>query len=98
MRLRPDCIPCILKMTITSLRKLPLDEDSIKALYTDILKIPAFHGLDWDITSVEVIEDIWRKIVKKMGTDDPFSSEKSDQNEKIMDLYPHLEKNGECRR
>jgi len=92
MLLRPDCIPCILRMTITSLRKLPLDEDSVKTLYTDILENPALHGLDWDTTSVEVIEDIWRKIVKKVGTADPFSLEKSNQNEKIMDLYPYLEK------
>jgi hypothetical protein len=60
-------------MTITSLRKLPLDENSIKALYTDILENPALHGLDWDITSVEVIEDIWKKIVKRVNTSDPFS-------------------------
>jgi uncharacterized protein with ATP-grasp and redox domains len=79
-------------MTITSLRKLPLDEDSVKALYTDILENPALHGLDWDITSVEVIEDIWKKIVKRVDTPDPFSLEKSNQNKKIMDLYPHLEK------
>ena len=64
MLLRPDCIPCILKMTITSLRKLPLDENSVKTLYTDILENPALHGLNWDTTSVVVIEDIWRKIVK----------------------------------
>ena len=92
MLLRPDCIPCILKMTITSLRKLPLDENSVKTLYTDILENPALHGLDWDITSVVVIEDIWKKIVKRVGTPDPFSKEKSNQNEKIMDLYPYLEK------
>ena len=92
MLLRPDCIPCILRMTITSLRKLPLDEDSVKALYTDILENPALHGLDWDTTSVEVIEDIWKKIVKRVNTSDPFSLEKSNQNKKIMDLYPHLEK------
>jgi hypothetical protein len=79
-------------MTITSLRKLPLDENSVKTLYTDILEIPALHGLDWDTTSVEVIEDIWKKIVKRVDTPDPFSSEKSNQNKKIMDLYPRLEK------
>ena len=92
MLLRPDCIPCILRMTISSLRKLPLDEDSVKALYTEILEIPALHGLNWDTTSVEVIEDIWRKIVKRVNTSDPFSLEKSNQNKKIMDLYPRLEK------
>jgi uncharacterized protein with ATP-grasp and redox domains len=92
MLLRPDCIPCILRMTITSLRKLPLDEDSVKTLYTDILENPALHGLDWDTTSVVVIEDIWKKIVKRVGTPDPFSKEKLNQNKKIMDLYPYLGK------
>jgi uncharacterized protein with ATP-grasp and redox domains len=92
MLLKPDCIPCILRMTITSLRKLPLDENAVKTLYTDILEIPALHGLNWDTTSVEVIEDIWGKIVKRVNTPDPFFSEKTDQNQKIMDLYPYLEK------
>jgi uncharacterized protein with ATP-grasp and redox domains len=79
-------------MTITSLRKLPLDENAIKALYADILEIPALHGLDWDTTSVEVIEDIWKKIVKRIDTLDPLALEKSNQNDKITDLYPYLEK------
>ena len=92
MLLEPDCIPCILRMTITSLRKLPLDEAAVKALYTDILEIPALHGLNWDTTSVEVIEDIWGKIVTRVKTPDPFSVEKANQNQKIMDLYPYLEK------
>jgi len=38
---------------------------------------------------VEVIEDIWGKIVKTVNTPDPFSKEKA--NQKIMDLYPYLE-------
>ena len=91
MLLEPDCIPCILRMTITSLRKLPLDEAAVKALYTDILEIPALHGLNWDTTSVEVIENIWQKIVKRVNTPDPFFEEKANQNQKIMDLYPYLE-------
>ncbi|MGD9413224.1 MAG: hypothetical protein PVJ54_15265, partial [Desulfobacterales bacterium] len=73
-------------MTITSLRKLPLDESAVKTLYTDILEIPALQGLRWDTTSVEVIEDIWQKIVKRVRTPDPFFKEKADQNQKIMDL------------
>jgi uncharacterized protein with ATP-grasp and redox domains len=92
MLLKPDCIPCILRMTITSLRKLPLGEKAVKALYTDILEIPALHGLNWNTTSVEVIEDIWGKIVKTVNTPDPFSTQKANQNQKIMDLYPYLEK------
>lgn len=92
MFLRPDCIPCILQMTIRSIHKLALDERSVKELYSEILKIPALRGLYWDTTSAEVIENIWQKIVKRIGTADLFYFEKSNQNETIMHLYPVLEK------
>ena len=92
MLLRPDCIPCILQMTISSINKLALDESSVKELYSEILEIPALRGLFWDTTSAEIIEDVWRKIVKRGNTPDPFYLEKSNQNEKIMELYPVLEK------
>ena len=92
MLLKPDCIPCILKMTISSLRKLPLDEGSVRDLYSEILENPALRGLKWDLTSPEVIEDVWRKIVKRMDAPDPFYLEKSSQNKKAMALYPLLEK------
>ncbi len=92
MLLRPDCIPCILQMTISSINKLALDESSVKELYSEILEIPALRGLFWDTTSAEIIEDVWRKIVKRGNTPDPFYLEKSNQNEKIIALYPFLEK------
>ena len=92
MFIKPDCIPCILKMTLSSLRKLPLDESSVKALYADILRLPALRGQVWDITSPEIIEDVWKKIVAKVNSRDPFSETKSKQNQKIMALYPLLEK------
>ena len=92
MLLKPDCISCILKMTITSIRKLQLDEDSVKELYSKILENPALRGFDWDITSPEVIEDVWKKITKRMHDPDPFYLEKSNQNKNVMALYPFLEK------
>jgi uncharacterized protein with ATP-grasp and redox domains len=77
-------------MAVAALRQLPLDENTIRELSTEILEIPALRGLDWNTTSAEVIEDIWRKIVKQTGSSDPFRSAKSNQNKKIMDLYPDL--------
>jgi hypothetical protein len=79
-------------MTISSLRKLPLDESSVRDLYTEILENFALRGLKWDLTSPEVIEDVWRKIVKRMDAPDPFDLEKSSQNKKAMALYSLLEK------
>jgi len=92
MLLKPDCISCILKMTITSIRKLQLDENSVKELYSKILENPALRGFNWDITSPEVIEDAWKKITKRMDDPDPFYLEKLNQNKNIMALYPFLEK------
>lgn len=91
MLLEADCIPCILRMSVAALRQMPLDEISIRELSTEILEIPALRGLDWNKTSAEVIEDIWRKIVKKTGSSDPLRSAKSNQNKKVLDLYPDLQ-------
>jgi len=79
-------------MTISALKKIALDENSVKALYTEILEIPALRGLFWDTTPAEIIEDIWKKIIIKAGSPDPFHNEKLIQNKKIMALYPFLEK------
>ena len=92
MLLKPDCIPCILKMTVSAIHKLALDERSAKTLLSEILEIPAFRGHAWDTSSAEVIEAVWQKIVERIGNPDPFSSEKSSQNEKVMALYPAWEK------
>jgi uncharacterized protein with ATP-grasp and redox domains len=78
-------------MSVAALRQMPLEENAIRELTTEILEIPALRGLDWNKTSAEVIEDVWRKIVKKTGSPDPFQLAKSNQNKKIMDLYPVLQ-------
>jgi uncharacterized protein with ATP-grasp and redox domains len=73
-------------MSVAALRQLPLEENTIRELTTEILEIPALRGLDWNRTSAEVIEDIWRKIVKKTGSSDPFRLAKSNQNKNISFL------------
>ena len=90
MLLEADCVPCILRMSVAALRQLQLGETAIRELTAEILEIPALRGLDWNTTSAEVIEDVWRKIVEKTGSPDPFRSAKSNQNEQILDSYPIL--------
>jgi len=79
-------------VALSAIKKLRLDEESVKALYAEILTSPALRGRVWDTTPAEVIEDLWKKIIKKAGSPDPFYTEKRDQNEKILALYPYLEK------
>ncbi|MFO7459892.1 MAG: ARMT1-like domain-containing protein, partial [Desulfatiglandales bacterium] len=90
MLLKPDCIPCVLNMSISVLRRLPLDEDTVKKLYTEILEIPSLQGRSWNTTSVHVIEEVMKKIHRTLNDRDPFASEKDRQNRVVEALYPQL--------
>jgi damage-control phosphatase, subfamily I len=90
MLLKPDCIPCVLSMSISVLRRLSLDEDTVKSLYTEILEIPSLQGRSWDTTSVHVIEEVMKKIHRTLNDRDPFASEKDRQNSVVDALYPQL--------
>ena len=45
MLMKPDCIPCILKMSTSAIRKLTSDEKIVKELLCQILEIPSRHIL-----------------------------------------------------
>lgn len=90
MLIKPDCIPCILNMSISVLRRLPLEEDAIRDLYTQILEIPSLQGHLWATTSSEVIEEVMERIHRAVHDPDPFAEEKDRQNKVVMALYPRL--------
>jgi uncharacterized protein with ATP-grasp and redox domains len=90
MLMKPDCIPCILKMSTSAIRILTSNEKIIRELLCEILEIPSLRGLYWHITSSEVIELVMEKIMDAMDDSDPFRALKMQQNEKMMELYPHL--------
>lgn len=90
MLIKPDCIPCILNMSISVLRRLPIDENTVKSLYTEILEIPALQGRCWGTTSVHVLEAVMEKIHRTLKDRDPFASEKERQNAVVAELYPRL--------
>ena len=90
MLIKPDCIPCILRMSVSAMRRLSLDEDVIKELLVEILNIPSLKGQSWSVTSAEVIEIIMRSIMNATGNLDPFHSEKLQQNKMVGEIYPYL--------
>jgi damage-control phosphatase, subfamily I len=91
MLLKPDCIPCILKMSASAIRKLTDDEEVLKELTIKVLQIPALRGLDWDLSSPEVIEQVMGKMIETFQTPDPFKDLKAEQNQRGLELYPHLQ-------
>lgn len=92
MFLKPDCIPCILNMSLSYLRKLSVAEEEVTKIYSDILTLRPLRGELWDITSPEVIAPIMKKIMVAVGSNDPFAAEKEKQNRKMLALYPELQK------
>jgi uncharacterized protein with ATP-grasp and redox domains len=92
MLLKPDCIPCILSMSLNYLRKLSIPEEQLNDIYVDILKLKPLRGEIWDMTSPEVIEPIMKKMMTAVDNNDPFSAEKEKQNQKMLTLYPELQR------
>lgn len=90
MLLKPDCIPCILKMLISSIRKLTDDEDVVQKLITKALRVPALRGENWDLTSPEAVEPVMDMIMETFDTPDPFRALKEEENAKGLKLYPTL--------
>jgi len=91
MLIRPDCIPCILTMTMKAIRKLSLSDMAEKDLFSEILTIPGLQGLDWNKTSPDIIETVMTLITKTVHEPDPFLSEKTSLNTQALKLLPFLE-------
>ena len=86
MLLQPDCIPCILTMSLGLLRRLPLDERQVRRLFVEISSQPALANGRWDVTSPEVIEAVMDLIAREVG-EDPLGPEKARLNAAMMEAY-----------
>jgi uncharacterized protein with ATP-grasp and redox domains len=92
MLLTPDCIHCVFRASLNAIRNLTSDEETTKRLVQRILEIPALRGLDWSVTSPQVIESAWLAIAEGLGEEDPYRQLKERQMLGAMELYPLLKK------
>lgn len=90
MLLQPDCILCIYKASLAAIRGLTDDEERIKEIVSELLRMPSLQEPDWQLTSPEVFETVLRKISQLLNDKDPFSDLKEQQNAEAMELYPWL--------
>ena len=88
MQIWPDCIPCILKMSLGVARVAMKDEDQARRLMEEILRLKYFNGENWRVTSTEVIRDIWRKVMEISGEIDLLKEIKNEQNSRALAIYP----------
>ncbi len=84
----PDCIPCILKMSLVVSRLGIKEEDRIRNFMNKVLKLKPLCGENWHILAGEVIRDIWYILEKITGETDPMKEIKTDQNIRALQIYP----------
>src|SRR4030042_2710387 len=88
MKIWPDCIPCILKMSLETAHLVMKDENQVRRFMKHILKLKYFRGEDWRVTSPEVIKIVWLKLLRVSGEVDPMKEIKREQNSKALEIYP----------
>jgi uncharacterized protein with ATP-grasp and redox domains len=87
MKIWPDCIPCILKMSLGTARVAMKDQEEVRRFMQQVLRLKYFNGGDWKVTSPEVIEDVWLKVIKASKKSDPLREIKDEQNRKALAIY-----------
>lgn len=92
MLLWPDCIPCILKMSLEVGRLAFKDEDRAKDFINEVLKLKPLRGENWHVIAVEAVRDVWYIMTKMSGEDDPMKKIKADQNNGALQIYPSAKK------
>ena len=88
MQIWPDCIPCILKMSLGIARVVMKDEDQVRRFMEEVLRLKYFSGKEKKVTSPEVIKDVWLKVIEVSGKSDPLEEIKNEQNSKALAIYP----------
>ncbi len=82
-----DCIPCILKMSLEIARLSIKEERAVKAFMDEIAGLPPLRGEEWNITSPEIVQWIWERMVRITKDEDPLREVKAEQNRKALDVY-----------
>ncbi len=90
MKIWPECIPCIIKMSLDVIRTSIDDETQIKRFLTEILKLKPLRGENYFITSPEITRDVWFKIREFLGLEDPLEAKKEEQNRRALKLYSEV--------
>jgi len=83
-----DCIPCIVRQTLDSVRLATPDETVHERVLREVLRIAA--EMDLHQTPPEMAQWIHRRIRKHVGQSDPYRQIKDRFNRMALNLYPTL--------
>ena len=84
----PDCIPCILKMSLGVARFVMKDENQVLRFVNEILAWKSLRGEEWHVRSPEIVRDVWIKLREFSNEQDPLKGLKEEQNRKALKVLP----------
>jgi len=90
MKVEEECIPCILKMSLSGLRSLKLEPYKLREIYHEFVKSIMTQNDIWNITSAELVEKILIKLIDKTEVADPFITIKEKSNSQLLSIYDEL--------
>lgn len=88
MKMWPDCVPCILKMSLDVARNAIANEEGIRSLFNAIMDLPCFAVPPSHQFSPIVIRDVCQLITERSGVIDPLQKMKKSLNEKALAFLP----------
>jgi len=68
------------------------DNGHVRRFLNQVLKLKYFRGEDWEVTSPEVIKQVWLMLLEVTGQADPMKEIKKEQNRKALEIYPVAKK------
>jgi len=86
MKTFSDCIPCLVRQTIDSLRETTDDELIEESIIRDVLR--ELSGFDFCRSPAAMAQSIHRRIRAATGVADPHSEKKRRLNDMALRLYP----------
>ena len=86
MLIWPDCLACILRMSLAVARPAIKDENQLRSFVTEVLQLEPFRGEAWSLTPPEVIRDVWLKLNELLEGVDPLEEMKAQQNHRALEV------------
>ena len=91
MRMWPDCVPCILWMTVNLARDVGLDEAALHDVMRGVLSMDFVRERASELQAPPVVAEIWARLVAVAVEPDPLRPQKDGQNEAALRLFPVAE-------
>lgn len=89
MKAKPDCIVCMFKQALNTIRRVTDDEDVHRRALVELAGVVAGYA-DLRVTPAALSQPAYGIVARITGVNDPFREHKRESNEAALHILPHL--------